>query len=85
MNKNANTTRIQPLDADMLEKVSGGVLTEQTETTLNMTLTDYKKQCHTKAEVVDMLKMNYADSELARIGITLEEACTYADDYYDFY
>lgn len=80
-----NTTKLQALDNEALENVSGGVLTENSETYLNMKLTDYKKNCKTKQEVIEMLKADYANTGLDKMGVGLDEAEAYANEYYDNY
>ena len=80
-----STTKLQALDIDALESVSGGVFTEESETYLNLKLTDYKKKCSTKQEVIEMLKADYANTGLDKMGVGLDEAESYANEYYDSY
>lgn len=80
-----NTTKMQTLGTDELESVSGGVLTEDSESYLNIQLTDLKKNCKSRTELIELIKQNYDSYDLAKMGISLEEAEKYALDYYDFF
>jgi hypothetical protein len=85
MKKEVENNKLQALELETLENVSGGYFTEDSESYLNLKLSDYKKEYGSVTEVVNHLKSEYGNLELEQMGVTCEDAIEYAQNYYDLY
>lgn len=75
---------MQKLNLDMLENVSGGVITESTELYLDEAIGDIKKKLSSKEEVRNYVMNNYDSFIGNHKEATMGEVIDYINTYWDF-